>query len=114
MRIRSIKAMSVVLASLSTGLISVVAQVHTYLIIMHVVITNAKFMTYPNVMRGNEVEIFDLLQIHDTGNNPKSRKAAQGKLKLKRNITMDSDAGSSVMPRRMVMNKSEIQESEGF
>ena len=27
---------------------------------------------------------------------------------------MDSGAGSSVMPRRMVMNKSEIRESEGF
>ena len=87
---------------------------YTYLIAMHVVILTSKFMTYPNVMEADEVEILGLLQNHYTEKNPKSRKAAQGKLKLKRSITVDSGAGSSVMPRRMVMNKSEIRESEGF
>ena len=35
------------------------------------------------------------------------------KLKLKKGITMDSGAGNNVMPRRMVVKKSEIRESEG-
>ena len=32
---------------------------------------------------------------------------------MKKGITMDSGAGNNVMPRRMVMKKSEIRESEG-
>ena len=40
--------------------------------------------------------------------NPK-----QTKLRLKKGITMDSGAGNNVMPRRMVIKKSEIRESEG-
>ena len=32
---------------------------------------------------------------------------------MSRGITIDSGAGNSVMPRRMVINKSEIRESEG-
>ena len=84
------------------------------MVVMHVAIVTAKFMTYPNVMGANEIEIFGLVQDHDTENNPKSRKPTQGKLKFKRWITMDSGAGNCVTPRRMVMNKSEIRESEGF
>ena len=34
-------------------------------------------------------------------------------LRMRRGITIDSGAGNSVMPRRMVINKSEIRESEG-
>ena len=34
-------------------------------------------------------------------------------LRLRKLITIDSGAGSSVMPRRMVIRKSEIRESEG-
>ena len=34
-------------------------------------------------------------------------------LRMSRGITIDSGAGNSVMPRRMVINKSEIRESEG-
>ena len=40
-------------------------------------------------------------------------KQKQAKLKLKKGITMDSGAGNNVMPRRMVIRKSEIRESEG-
>ena len=40
-------------------------------------------------------------------------KSKQTKLRLKRGITMDSGAGNNVMPRRMVMRKSDIRESEG-
>ena len=40
-------------------------------------------------------------------------KPKQTKLKLKKGITMDSGAGNNVMPRRMVIKKSEIRESEG-
>ena len=35
------------------------------------------------------------------------------KMKLRRGITIDSGAGNSVMPRRMVINKSTIRESVG-
>ena len=65
-------------------------------------------------MGTNEIQIFALLQNHDMENNIKYMKSMQGKLKLNKRITMGSGAGSSVMPRRMVMNKSEISESEGF
>ena len=41
------------------------------------------------------------------------RRSKLTKLKLKKGITMDSGAGNNVMPRRMVMKKSEIRESEG-
>ena len=34
-------------------------------------------------------------------------------MKLRRDITIDSGAGSSVMPRRMMMNKNTIRESAG-
>ena len=44
---------------------------------------------------------------------PIDKKPPQTKLKLKRGITMDSGAGNNVMPRRMVIQKSEIRESEG-
>ena len=40
-------------------------------------------------------------------------KTRQTKLRLKRGITMDSGAGNSVMPRRMVIQKDQIRESEG-
>ena len=35
------------------------------------------------------------------------------KMRLRRGITIDSGAGNSVMPRRMVINKSTIRESAG-
>ena len=41
-------------------------------------------------------------------------KPPQTKMRLKRGITMDSGAGNNVMPRRMVMRKSDIRESEGY
>ena len=44
---------------------------------------------------------------------PVERRSKLTKLKLKKGITMDSGAGNNVMPRRMVMKKSEIRESEG-
>ena len=40
-------------------------------------------------------------------------KQTHATLKLKKGITMDSGAGNNVMPRRMVIRKSEIRESEG-
>ena len=45
--------------------------------------------------------------------NKKSSSPSSTKLRLKRGITMDSGAGNSVMPRRMVIKKDEIRESEG-
>ena len=45
--------------------------------------------------------------------NSADGKQKQTKLKLKKGITMDSGAGNNVMPRRMVIKKSEIRESEG-
>ena len=45
--------------------------------------------------------------------NSADGKQKQAKLKLKKGITMDSGAGNNVMPRRMVIKKSEIRESEG-
>ena len=44
---------------------------------------------------------------------PVERRSKLTKLKLKKGITMDSGAGNNVMPRRMVVKKSEIRESEG-
>ena len=35
------------------------------------------------------------------------------KMKLRRGIAIDSGAGNSVMPRRMIMNKHAIRESAG-
>ena len=88
-------------------------MLNIYLVVMYVVILTAKSMTYPNVMEANEIEIFDLLQNHDMETNPKSRKSKQGKLNLKIMINTDSGAGNCVKPRRVVMSKSEIRESEG-
>ena len=45
--------------------------------------------------------------------NSADGKQQQTKLKRKKCITMDSGAGNNVMPRRMVIKKSEIRESEG-
>ena len=45
--------------------------------------------------------------------NNKSSSHSSTKLRVKRCITMDSGAGNSVMPRRMVIKKDEIRESEG-
>ena len=44
---------------------------------------------------------------------PEDDKTRQPKLRLKRGITMDSGAGNSVMPKRMVIRKDQIRESEG-
>ena len=61
----------------------------------------------------NEMEVYSLPEETDPAKNHGSRKPTQTKLKLKRGITMDSGAGNNVMPRRMVMRKSDIRESEG-
>ena len=61
----------------------------------------------------NEMEVYSLPEETDPAKNHGSRKPTQTKLKLKRGITMDSGAGNNVMPRRMVIRKSDIRESEG-
>ena len=61
----------------------------------------------------NEMEVYSLPEETDPAKNHDSRKPTQTKLKLKRGITMDSGAGNNVMPRRMVIRKSDIRESEG-
>ena len=55
----------------------------------------------------------DSLTDERTERNSADGKQKQAKLKLKKGITMDSGAGNNVMPRRMVIKKSEIRESEG-
>ena len=67
----------------------------------------------PNVLGDNEIELFALPENNDLERNPKYKKLKLTQLKLKRSITMDSRAGNSVMPKRMVRNKSKIRESEG-
>ena len=64
----------------------------------------------------NTVEVSTLTEEHvmrENTLNKKSSSPSSTKLRLKRGITMDSGAGNSVMPRRMVIKKDEIRESEG-
>ena len=61
----------------------------------------------------NEMEVNSIPEETDPAKNHDSRKPTQTKLTLKRGITMDSGAGNNVMPRRMVIRKSDIRESEG-
>ena len=55
----------------------------------------------------------DSLTDERTEKNSADGKQKQAKLKLKKGITMDSGAGNNVMPRRVVIKKSEIRESKG-
>ena len=64
----------------------------------------------------NTVEVSTLTEekvMREDTLNKKSSSPSSTKLRLKRSITMDSGAGNSVMPRRMVIKKDEIRESEG-
>ena len=64
----------------------------------------------------NTVEVSTLTEEKVMGENTLNKKSSSPsstKLRLKRRITMDSGAGNSVMPRRMVIKKDEIRESEG-
>ena len=64
----------------------------------------------------NTVEVSTLTEEKVMGENTLNKKSSSPsstKLRLKRGITMDSGAGNSVMPRRMVIKKDEIRESEG-
>ena len=64
----------------------------------------------------NTVEVSTLTEENIMGENTLNKKSSSPsstKLRLKRGITMDSGAGNSVMPRRMVIKKDEIRESEG-
>ena len=64
----------------------------------------------------NTVEVSTLTEekvMRENTLNKKSSSPSSTKLRLKRGITMDSGAGNSVMPRRMVIKKDEIRESEG-
>ena len=64
----------------------------------------------------NTVEVSTLTEekvMRENTSNKKSSSPSSTKLRLKRGITMDSGAGNSVMPRRMVIKKDEIRESEG-
>ena len=64
----------------------------------------------------NTVEVSTLTEekvMREDTLNKKSSSPSSTKLRLKRGITMDSGAGNSVMPRRMVIKKDEIRESEG-
>jgi len=55
----------------------------------------------------------DSLSDDHSEKTPVERRPKLTKLRLKRCITMESGAGNNVMPRRMVMRKSDIRESEG-
>ena len=64
----------------------------------------------------NTVEVSTLTEEKVMGENTLNKQSSSlssTKLRLKRGITMDSGAGNSVMPRRMVIKKDEIRESEG-
>ena len=61
---------------------------------------------------GETIDVDDLTDEHAEKTSADG-KPKQTKLKLKKGITMDSGAGNNVMPRRMVIKKSEIRESEG-
>ena len=64
----------------------------------------------------NTVEVSTLTEekvMRENTLNKKSSSPSSTKLRLKRGITMDYGAGNSVMPRRMVIKKDEIRESEG-
>ena len=78
--------------------IMIFMMMYTYLIAMHVV---------------NTIEVYSLTEDKYLKKIPVDKKPPQTKLKFKRGITMDSGAGNNVMPRRMVIRKSEIRESEG-
>ena len=62
-------------------------------------------------------KIYDQDAMHDVDISPlseiDSKMPKERKMRLKRGITIDSGAGNSVMPRRMVLNKSSIRESAG-
>ena len=62
-------------------------------------------------------KIYDQDAMHDVDISPlseiDSKMPKEHKMRLKRGITIDSGAGNSVMPRRMVLNKSSIRESAG-
>ena len=61
---------------------------------------------------GETIDVDDLTDGHAEKTSADG-KPKQTKLKLKKGITMDSGAGNNVMPRRMVIKKSEMRESEG-
>ena len=64
-------------------------------------------------MHGVETIEVDTLTEEQKEKTSAGVKSKQTKLRLKRGITMDSGAGNNVMPRRMVIKKSEIRDSEG-
>ena len=74
-----------------------------------------------NESRGKDFQIlskiYDQDAMHDVDISPlseiDSKMPKERKMRLKRGITIDSGAGNSVMPRRMVLNKSSIRESAG-
>ena len=64
-------------------------------------------------MHGVETIEVDTLTEEQKEKTSAGVKSKQTKLRLKRGITMDSGAGNNVMPRRMVITKYEIRDSEG-
>ena len=60
-----------------------------------------------------DVEVSPLSESDSKMSKEVARGKRDRKMKLKRGITIDSGAGNSVMPRRMVLNKSTIRESAG-
>ena len=69
--------------------------------------------TSVNYKARRTIEVSTFAEENDLKKTSVNYKPPQTKLRLKRGITMDSGAGNNVMPRRMVMRKSDIRESEG-
>ena len=83
--------------------------------------SRGKYFQILNESRGKDFQIlskiYDQDAMHDVDISPlseiDSKMPKERKMRLKRGITIDSGAGNSVMPRRMVLNKSSIRESAG-
>ena len=70
-----------------------------------------------NFRSDDKISLKDLVNYSDVDISPlsevNSKMPKERKMRLKRGITIDSGAGNSVMPRRMVLDKSSIRESAG-
>ena len=78
-------------------MIKIIMIMYVFLIAMHAVKT---------------IDVYTLVE-ENLKKIPVDKRPPQAKLKIKRGITMDSGAGNNVLPRRMVIQKSEIRDSEG-
>ena len=70
-----------------------------------------------NFRSDDKISLKDMVNYSDVDISPlsevNSKMPKERKMRLKRGITIDSGAGNSVMPRRMVLDKSSIRESAG-